>query len=279
MPLLPDHLVIRVHDLKTTIADFAELGFTVQRGGTHADGTTHNALIGFADGSYIELIAFLKDAREHRWWDEQQRAGEGFVDFALLPESVARTVEATYARGLYYDGPIPGGRIRPDGTRLEWQIGRPTTRDLPFLCGDLTPRFLRVAEGEARTHRNGATGLAAVNVAVSDLEKSIARYRILLGDVPVHRGALTGHGVYFATLPIGPTTVTLLSPVARTRADDDPAAGHTAALAEELRSHLAIRGEGAFSAAIHVADAAQARALPRLLSHGARLEFVYAPGG
>lgn len=210
----------------------------------HTDGTTHNALIGFADGSYIELIAFLKDAREHRWWDEQQRTGEGFVDFALLPESVARTVEATYARGLYYDGPIPGGRIRPDGTRLEWQIGRPTTRDLPFLCGDLTPRFLRVAEGEARTHRNGATGLAAVNVAVSDLEKSIARYRILLGDVPVHRGALTGHDVHFATLPIGPTTVTLLSPVTRTRSDDDPAAGNTTALAEELRSHLAIRGEG-----------------------------------
>ncbi|BCZ83988.1 hypothetical protein PTKU64_76630 [Paraburkholderia terrae] len=279
MPLLPDHLVIRVHDLKTTIADFAELGFTVQRGGTHADGTTHSALIGFADGSYIELIAFLKDAREHRWWDEHQRAGEGFVDFALLPESVARTVEATYARGLYYDGPIPGGRIRPDGTRLEWQIGRPTTRDLPFLCGDLTPRFLRVAEGEARTHRNGATGLAAVNVAVSNLEKSIARYRILLGDVPVHRGALTGLGVYFATLPIGRTTVTLLSPVARTRADDDPDAGNTTALAEALRSHLAIRGEGVFSAAIHVADAAQARALPLSLSHGARLEFVYATGG
>ena len=273
MALLPDHLVIRVHDLKQTIADFTELGFTVQRGGTHADGSTHNALIGFADGSYIELIAFLKDAREHRWWDEQRRVGEGFVDFALLPESVTQTVEAAYARGLYYEGPIPGGRIRPDGTRLEWQIGRPATRDLPFLCGDLTPRFLRVAEGDVRKHRNGATGLAAVNVAVSDLDKSIARYRQLLGDVPVHPAALTGQGVRLATLPIGRTTMTLLSPAGAS----DPQAPGTSALADELRTQLANRGEGVFGASLFVDDAAQARALSLELSHGARLELTKRP--
>jgi catechol 2,3-dioxygenase-like lactoylglutathione lyase family enzyme len=269
MPLLPDHLVIRVHDLKQTIADFTELGFTLQRGGTHADGSTQNALIGFDDGSYIELIAFLKDAREHRWWDAGQRVGEGFVDFALLPESVARTVEASYARGLYYEGPIPGGRIRPDGTRLEWQIGRPSTRDLPFLCGDLTPRFLRVAEGDVRKHRNGTTGLAAINVAVADLDKSIDRYRILLGDVAVHRSTLVGHGVQLATLPLGATTVTLLSPV------DDTGAGATD-LADELRARLATRGEGVIGAALRVADAAHARTLPSELTHGARLDLVHA---
>ena len=270
MALLPDHLVIRVHELKQTIADFTELGFTVQRGGTHADGSTHNALIGFADGSYIELIAFLKDAREHRWWDEQRRVGEGFVDFALLPESVPQTVEAAYARGLYYDGPIPGGRIRPDGTRLEWQIGRPATRDLPFLCGDLTPRFLRVAEGEVRKHRNGAAGVAAVNLAVRDLDKSIARYRLLLGDVPVHPGLLAGQDVEFATLRVGAATVTLLSPAGGA----GPHAQGTSAFADELRAHLANRGEGVFGAALFVGDAAQARALPLPLTHGARLELV-----
>jgi hypothetical protein len=60
MSLSLDHLVIRVEDLEQTITDFDSLGFTVQRGGTHADGSTHNALIGLADGSYFELIAFLK---------------------------------------------------------------------------------------------------------------------------------------------------------------------------------------------------------------------------
>ncbi|MGF6240407.1 catechol 2,3-dioxygenase-like lactoylglutathione lyase family enzyme [Paraburkholderia sp. GAS38] len=86
MTLSLDHVVIRVRDLEQTIADYNELGFTVQRGGTHADGATHNALIGFADGSYFELIAFLRDAPEHRWWDADYRVGDGLVDFALLPE-------------------------------------------------------------------------------------------------------------------------------------------------------------------------------------------------
>ncbi|WP_114814890.1 VOC family protein [Paraburkholderia kururiensis] len=278
MTLLPDHLVVRVHDLKQTVADFAELGFTILHGGTHADGTTHNALIAFADGSYIELIAFLKEAREHRWWDEQRRTGEGFVDFALLPDSVARAMEATYRRGLFYDGLVPGGRVRPDGTRLEWQIARPTTRDLPFLCGDLTPRFLRVPEGSAREHRNGAAGLASINVAVVDLDKSTARYRALLGDVPVHRATLTGQGVHVATLPIGTTTLVLLSPSGDAHGAAKPdETGNPSALAAELRTHLATRGEGLFGAALRVANASQARALPRRLTHAARLELVTAP--
>jgi hypothetical protein len=100
MSLLLDHLVIRVHDLEQTIDNFSALGFTVQRGGTHADGVTHNALIGFADGSYVELIAFLQPAPGRRWWEAGQRHGNGFVDFALLPKSVGAVIDAAHGRGL-----------------------------------------------------------------------------------------------------------------------------------------------------------------------------------
>jgi catechol 2,3-dioxygenase-like lactoylglutathione lyase family enzyme len=94
MSLSLDHIVIRVHDLTRTIEDFTALGFTVQQGGTHADGVTHNALIGFADGSYIELIAFLQAAPQRRWWNVGQRHGDGFVDYALLPSSVGAVIDA-----------------------------------------------------------------------------------------------------------------------------------------------------------------------------------------
>jgi catechol 2,3-dioxygenase-like lactoylglutathione lyase family enzyme len=60
MTLPLDHVVILVAELERAIADYTTLGFTVQRGGTHAGGSTHNALVGFADGSYLELIAFLR---------------------------------------------------------------------------------------------------------------------------------------------------------------------------------------------------------------------------
>ena len=67
MPLSLDHIVILVDELEAAITHYEALGFTVQRGGTHADGATHNALVGFADGSYLELIAFLLREPKHRW--------------------------------------------------------------------------------------------------------------------------------------------------------------------------------------------------------------------
>ena len=267
MTLSLDHVVIRVHDLEQTIADYTELGFTVQRGGTHADGATHNALIDFEDGSYFELIAFLRDAPEHRWWDAGHRVGEGFVDFALLPESVQTVVDAARQRGLSYAGPIDGGRVRPDGARLAWQLGRPATSDLPFLCGDVTPRHLRVAEGEVRSHRNGVLGVSGINIVVRDLDTSISRYRALLGEpLQVHRSALPGHGVSFATLSIGATTLTLLSP-------SDSANG-TLLLATELEKRLVSRGEGVFGVVLHDAVGASPRLLPLNLTRGAALELL-----
>ena len=50
MSLSLDHVVIHVTDLEAAIADFSAIGFNVQRGGQHAEGATHNALVGFADG-------------------------------------------------------------------------------------------------------------------------------------------------------------------------------------------------------------------------------------
>jgi catechol 2,3-dioxygenase-like lactoylglutathione lyase family enzyme len=180
-----DHMVIAVADLDTAIADYRALGFTVYPGGVHHGGVSHNALVIFADGSYFELIAYRQAAPDVRWWQVLSKAGEGFVDFALLPENTIRDVEAARGRGLDLIGPIAGGRLRPDGARLDWQIVRPKSTDLPFWCGDVTPRVLRVPEGEMRSHANGATGIASVTVAVRDVAASAARYAALAGPQAV----------------------------------------------------------------------------------------------
>ena len=52
-----DHLVILVRNLDDAMRDYQQLGSTVTRGGEHPGGT-HNALVGFANGTYLELIAF-----------------------------------------------------------------------------------------------------------------------------------------------------------------------------------------------------------------------------
>src|SRR5689334_10845523 len=143
-----DHIVILVKELEAAVRDYTELGFTVVPGGEHTGGASHNALVAFADGSYLELIAFKRGAPEHRWW-RFAALGEGIIDFALLPDNIEEDIAAIHRRGLPFLGPEPGGRLRPDGQKLRWQIGSPTSPDLPFLCADVTPRELRVPSGAA----------------------------------------------------------------------------------------------------------------------------------
>lgn len=196
-----DHIVILVRDLLAAIDDYTALGFTVTPGGVHADGATHNALVAFADGSYLELLAFRREAPEHIWW-RHTADGEGVIDFALLPDAIDEDVAAARARGLDIAGPFSGGRERPDGVRIAWKTARPATPDLPFLCGDVTPRDLRVPTGAARQHANGVTGIARVLVVTRNLAESAARYHALLGV----EGMTVAEGVSFS---LGASTIVL----------------------------------------------------------------------
>jgi catechol 2,3-dioxygenase-like lactoylglutathione lyase family enzyme len=167
-----DHVVILVNDLTQAIDDYTALGFTVTPGGEHADGSTHNALIVFADGSYLELLAFQRPTPEHHWWRHVE-IGEGLIDWALLPDAISEDIEAARDAGVPFTGPIPGGRLRPDGQQIAWEMGFPQMQGLPFLCGDITPRALRVPDGAARKHANGAVGIATITIAVNDIHASL----------------------------------------------------------------------------------------------------------
>src|SRR5919199_6304734 len=124
-----DHVVVVVPDLEQAIADYSALGFTVSPGGEHADGRTHNALIPFADGSYVELIAFRAGvaAPDHRWW-QAAGAGGGLTDWALGLDALAARVQDLREAGLPFDEPRDGGRLRPDGVRLVWRVSGPRSR-------------------------------------------------------------------------------------------------------------------------------------------------------
>lgn len=239
-----DHIVILVRDLEDAIANFSAEGFTVQHGGTHADGDTHNALVFFSDGSYLELIAFLKPSAQHRWGHFHVSGYEGFVDYALLPGNVGEVVSVAQSRGLQYHGPVNGGRLRPDGKKLLWQIGAPPSSDLPFLCGDITPRDWRVSRGSARLHANGVQGLASLTLAVRNLDLSHQRYRALLGEqvgFETSQQQLTGLGLSTISLTLGTFKLVLVSPHEHS---EEPAA-------VALRKTLETRGEGLLGVGLH----------------------------
>lgn len=279
MPLKLDHIVIAVHDLERTIADYGALGFHVLRGGDHPGRATHNALVVFADGSYLELIAWREPSPTERWWQLLQKHGEGIVDFALLPRDTATTVADAKARGLALEGPLDGGRVRPDGERLRWQTARATSADLPFLCGDLTPRALRVPEGDVRVHANGVLGVASLAVAVRDLDATLARYRALLGtvsdhDADTHIGepvAVPGSNVRVAIIALGSSVLVLSSPRENTASNDSGEGGGS------LAQRIAARGEGPYALVLHTDRPQSTGTFDLARAHGALIELDLPP--
>lgn len=251
-----DHVVIAVADLGAAMADYRALGFTVVPGGSHPGRTSHNALVVFADGSYLELIAWKSYNPAERWCVEHGKHGEGLMDFALLPDDVATVIAEAKSRGLSLDGPVDGGRARPDGVEVKWRTGRQKTFDLPFLCGDVTPRSLRVPEGEVRTHPNGVSGIAGVTVAVADLDASMSRYQALLGETAVSElGCIVASaGLRVAEARLEGAAIRLAMP----EGDADSALGG------DVRARLATRGEGPVAIALRAGPGPAPRLDPGL---------------
>ncbi len=173
-----DHVILVVPGLATAVAEHRERGFTVTPGGEHTGGLTHNALVGFQDGSYLELIAFhdLAAAREKHSWAPVAARGGGWADFALLSNDLRQ--DAAALGDLVIRPPEDGGRVRPDGLAIAWRVAR-LQPPLPFLIEDLTPRELRVPGGDAAKHANGTIGVARIVLGATDPVRITERYAVL----------------------------------------------------------------------------------------------------
>ena len=205
-----DHVVIVVKDLAQAAKDYEQLGFTVVPGGQHPVGS-HNVLIAFADGSYLEVIAFYREAVDHRWWEPLNK-GERFVDFCFQTDDLRGDTKKLQAAGVAINDPVPWSRKRPDGYELKWLLSLATENHrgvAPFLIEDVTPRSERIPQ--TFHHRNGVTGIDKVTVAVCELEQIEKWYSSLLGK----RGSaitvadLGGEGLRFE---VGPHFFEFLTP-------------------------------------------------------------------
>jgi catechol 2,3-dioxygenase-like lactoylglutathione lyase family enzyme len=162
---------------------FASLGLPADYGGPHANGVTHMALLGFEDGSYLELIAPLKPIHTSglvSGWDKLMAGNAGACAWAIATTDIRKEVERLNTAGIRTRGPEPGGRKKPDGTQISWETasigeGAPGA-NLPFMIADKTPRNLR-AQASAGLKGTGLTGIAVVVLGVTDLDSAIALYR------------------------------------------------------------------------------------------------------
>jgi catechol 2,3-dioxygenase-like lactoylglutathione lyase family enzyme len=255
-----DHIVIMVEELAAAMRDYTALGFNIIEGGVHSDNPTHNALIIFEDGAYIEVIA-LRDKtatemspRTIRW----NRAKPGLVDFALLPRNIDQDVVEIRRRGVSVEDPQPGGRLRPDGKRLEWKTAGFEGYGLPFFCYDVTPRSLRVQEGNVRKQPNGVVGVADVTIAVNDLAASTAQYQGLLGTAPLTETTVEIEGASTVSFALGKTTLTLAQPTDST---------------SPLRAYLDRAGERPYQLSLFTTLADHQGLLAVEPAHGARIKL------
>lgn len=193
--------------VQQALDSFKSLGFKVLEGGTHADGLTSNALVVLADGAYLELIAFTHAASWYPSGSDERRRREahrwatkrpGWIDFAFLGNGskTTRISDIINARGkadgsgTVYRSEVEGGRIRPDGVELKWLISSPAEESvLPFFCGDLTPRELRVPlQPPSNTvHPCTAAGVAHVHVLAEDrlIQHLSQQFTSVIGERPV----------------------------------------------------------------------------------------------
>lgn len=205
-----DHIVIVVNDLVEAAKDYEHLGFSVVPGGKHPVGS-HNALISLADGSYIEIIAFYREAIDHRWWDPLQK-GERLVDFCMQTNDLQGDTLKLRGAGVAINDPVPWSRTRPDGYELKWllSLAQGSHRGVaPFLIQDTTPREERIPQ--TFDHKNGAIGIGTVTVAVGELT-AVQRWYDVLGVPGMHitNENLGASGVSYQ---IGPHKLDLLMPL------------------------------------------------------------------
>ncbi|MEX2465675.1 MAG: VOC family protein [Gemmatimonadota bacterium] len=136
-----DHLIVAGPDLEEA-TEYVEsvLGLHASAGGRHPGVGTRNALVGLGPGAYIEIIGPDPEQAEPelpRWFGIDTLTGPRLATWSARTGDLARAVADGRAVGLELGTIARGGRVRPDGTRLEWRVTDPRAERfhgvLPFL--------------------------------------------------------------------------------------------------------------------------------------------------
>lgn len=203
-----DHVTIAGSNLDRMRRAFSACGLETAYGGPHANGVTHMAAVGFRDGSYIELISFLRAPGPSRFWPEMIAGDAGACAWCVGVSDIHAETERLRTLGIPVEGPAPFERKRPDGQIVAWDLSFPGEASpgslLPFLIQDRTPRSLRMTSSPALA-ASALSGLALIVIAVRDLLPAVALFhRIWAWDAPQiqYDPYLQGEVAWFAGAPV-----------------------------------------------------------------------------
>jgi len=182
--LLIDHVTLAAEELEAARRRFAELGLATDYGGVHSNGVTHMALLGFDDGSYVELISTIEPGLRSPLWDGQLHDNAGPAAWAVRAPDLAAEQRRLGEAGIRSTGPVSMTRARADGVSLAWDLlfpgDAPPGATLPFSIKDRTPRDLRVKPSES-VAGGDLTGVAQIVIGVHAIDVAAAVFRQAYG--------------------------------------------------------------------------------------------------
>jgi hypothetical protein len=172
------HILCKVDNLRDSVAQLEQAGFSVQWGSDPA--RAHNALVWFEDGPFLE---FFELPRGFRWlsypfgWRFGASAGQrlrswalapaGWCDVALEPEryqpddplNLANVTQSLHQLALRGSRVIKGHRVAAHGEKVHYRFMTPRDAHLPFIVSHYHP----LQRPEHVRHANGARAVSRVD--------------------------------------------------------------------------------------------------------------------
>lgn len=205
-----DHVTFAGSDLERLREAFETAGFEPTYGGSHSNGVTHMALVGFEDGSYVELIAKHDPDATAPWWDEQIDGDAGATAWAVPTDGSDATAARLREAGFVVDGPTEYARERPDGEPVEWRltvVGEgPQGGRYPMVVEDRTPLDRRTSITEP-VEETGIGGLSTAVVGTDGFETTVEGFEAFFGTEHTAVTESTGFGARIAHFRDAPVAV------------------------------------------------------------------------
>ncbi len=180
-----DHVTLAGSSLAELEKAFKLLGLSTDYGGAHSNDITHMSLLGFSDGSYIELISNIESpTKDHTFWGQHIAHNGGPCAWAIHANDVSAEASRIKQLSIPVDGPHYYQRQRPDGQLVEWKLAflddKGAGATLPFIIKDITPRQLRVTPS-ASISDLPLTGINKVILGTQNLNTAIEQFQHVYG--------------------------------------------------------------------------------------------------